>query len=165
MLNLEQKEKVFIEFIKEYEGLIFKASTIYTDNRQDQKDLFQEIVYQLWKSFDSFKNQAKISTWMYRVAMNTAITQLKRSKKSPTSESIEKVVFEQIETYDASFEENLKKVYEQINQLNTLEKGLMLLLLEGKSYHEISEVSGLSLSNVGTRINRIKNKLKTKLVK
>lgn len=77
---MKQKEKVFIELIKEYEGLIFKASTIYTNNKQDQKDLFQEIVYQLWKSFDSFKNQAKISTWMYRVAMNTAITQLKRSK-------------------------------------------------------------------------------------
>lgn len=162
---MKQKEKVFIELIKEYEGLIFKASTIYTNNKQDQKDLFQEIVYQLWKSFDSFKNQAKISTWMYRVAMNTAITQLKRSKKSPTSESFEKVVFEQMETYDAAFEENLKKVYEQINQLNTLEKGLMLLLLEGKSYQEISEVSGLSITNVGTRINRIKSKLKSKLVK
>ncbi|MDT0539706.1 sigma-70 family RNA polymerase sigma factor [Croceitalea sp. P059] len=162
---MKQKEKVFIELIKEYEGLIFKASTIYTNNKQDQKDLFQEIVYQLWKSFDSFKNQAKISTWMYRVAMNTAITQLKRSKKSPTSESFEKVVFEQMETYDAAFEENLKKVYEQINQLNTLEKGLMLLLLEGKSYQEISEVSGLSITNVGTRINRIKSKLKSKLLK
>ncbi|MDT0621520.1 RNA polymerase sigma factor [Croceitalea vernalis] len=162
---MKQKEKVFIELIKEYEGLIFKASTIYTNNKQDQKDLFQEIVYQLWKSFDSFKNQAKISTWMYRVAMNTAITQLKRSKKSPTSESFEKVVFEQMETYDAAFEENLKKVYEQINQLNTLEKGLMLLLLEGKSYQEISEVSGLSITNVGTRINRVKSKLKSKLVK
>lgn len=70
-----------------------------------------------------------------------------------------------METYDAAFEENLKKVYEQINQLNTLEKGLMLLLLEGKSYQEISEVSGLSITNVGTRINRIKSKLKSKLVK
>ena len=164
-MNLKQKEAVFVELIKEHEGLIFKASTIYTDNTQDQKDLFQEIVYQLWKSFDSFKNNSKISTWMYRVAMNTAITQLKKRKRSPIAEPIEKIVIEQIDTNDSSFEEKLRKVYQHINRLNVLEKGIMLLLLEGKNYEEIGEISGLTSTNVGTRINRIKKKLKSQIVK
>lgn len=164
-MNLKQKEVVFVKLIKEHEGLIFKASTIYTNNTQDQKDLFQEIVYQLWKSFDSFKNNSKISTWMYRVAMNTAITQLKKRKRSPIAEPIEKIVLKQIDTNDSSFEEKLRKVYQHINQLNVLEKGIMLLLLEGKNYEEIGEISGLTSTNVGTRINRIKKKLKSQIIK
>ncbi|MBT8188540.1 MAG: sigma-70 family RNA polymerase sigma factor [Croceitalea sp.] len=162
---MEQKETAFVALIKEHEGLLFKVSTIYTDHKMEQQDLFQEIVYQLWKSFDSFKNQSKISTWMYRVAMNTAIGQLKRKKRSPISESIEKVVLKQMESQDPVFEERLKLMYEHIGKLNVLEKGLILLLLEGKSYQEIAAISGLTTSNVGTRISRIKQKLKGQLNK
>ena len=75
------KAEEFAQIIKDNEGVIFKITTIYTNNGQDQKDLYQDIVYQLWKSFDSFKNEAKISTWMYRVALNTAIRQLQIQKK------------------------------------------------------------------------------------
>ncbi len=162
---MKKKETEFVSVIKQHEGLIFKACTIYTDNTQDQKDLFQEIVFQLWKSFDSFKNESKRSTWMYRVAMNTAITQLKKRKRSPPVEPIEKGVLEQFEHYDTTIEENLRKIYQHIHQLNVLEKGLMLLLLEGKNYQEISEISGLTPTNVGTRINRIKKKLKSQILK
>ncbi|NNL09318.1 MAG: sigma-70 family RNA polymerase sigma factor [Croceitalea sp.] len=162
---MEQKETAFVALIKEHEGLLFKVSTIYTDHKMEQQDLFQEIVYQLWKSFDSFKNQSKISTWMYRVAMNTAIGQLKRKKRSPISESIEKVVLKQMESQDPVIEERLKLMYEHIGKLNVLEKGLILLLLEGNSYQEIAVISGLTTSNVGTRISRIKQKLKGQLNK
>lgn len=159
------KEESFTRIIRENEGVIFKITTIYTQNVQDQKDLYQEIVYQLWKSFDSFRNESKISTWMYRVALNTAISQLNKSKKHSNSTGIDRLVLKQTENYDAEFENRLKIVYEHIHQLNILEKGLILLLLEGKKYDEISEITGLSVTNVGTRISRIKQKLKSRILK
>ena len=159
------KEESFTRIIKDNEGVIFKITTIYTDNGQDQKDLYQEIVYQLWKSFDSFRNESKISTWMYRIALNTAIGQLKKSKKHSNKTGIDQVVLQQTENYDTEFENRLKMVYEQIHQLNILEKGLILLLLEGKKYGEIAEITGLSETNVGTRISRIKQKLKSRILK
>ena len=159
------KEESFTRIIRENEGVIFKITTIYTQNGQDQKDLYQEIVYQLWKSFDSFRNESKISTWMYRIALNTAISQLKKSKKHSNTTGIDQVVLKQTENYDTAFENRLKMVYEHIHQLNILEKGLILLLLEGKKYEEIAEITGLSETNVGTRISRIKQKLKLRILK
>ena len=160
-----QKEEEFVRIIKEHEGVIFKITSLYTDNRDDQKDLYQDVVYQLWKSFDSFRSESKISTWMYRIALNTALTRLKKSKRMGNSVSMDTVVMQQTENYNPEFEEKLKLLYAHIKQLNVLEKGLMLLLLEGKKYEEISEITGLSPSNVATRISRIKHKLKTQIVK
>lgn len=160
-----QKEDRFIQIIKENEGVIFKITTLYTDNQDDQKDLYQDVVYQLWKSFDSFRAESKISTWMYRIALNTALTRLKKSKRMGNSVSMDKVVMQQTENYNPEFEEKLKLLYAHIKQLNVLEKGLMLLLLEGKKYEEIAEITGLTPSNVGTRISRIKQKLKKQIIK
>ncbi len=159
------KEEQFAQIIKDNEGVIFKITTVYTNNGQDQKDLYQDIVYQLWKSFDSFRNEAKISTWMYRVALNTAIGQLKKNKRKPHAVSMDQVVLQQTEYYDSEFEERLKILYCHIQNLNVLEKGLILLLLEGKKYEEIAEITGLTPTNVGTRISRIKQKLKSQIVK
>lgn len=155
------KEEEFSQMIRDHEGIIFKITTLYTHNRQDQNDLYQDIVYQLWKSFDSFRQESKRSTWMYRVAMNTAITHIKKDNRSGKSVSIDKVVIDEIETDNQALEERIKIMYNHINQLNVLEKGLILLLLEGKKYDEIAEITGLSSTNVGTRISRIKNKLKS----
>lgn len=159
------KENEFAQVIKENEGLIFKVTTIYTDNEQDQKDLFQDIVYQLWKSYDSFRNESKISTWMYRVGMNTAINQLKKRKRMPQSVPIDQLILKQTENYDDEFEQRLKMLYKHIHLLNVLEKGIMLLLLEGKKYEEIAEITGFTPSNIGTRISRIKQKLKSQILK
>ena len=158
------REVEFVRTIKENEGVIFKITTIYTDNREDQRDLYQDIVYQLWKSFDAFRGEAKFSTWMYRIALNTALSRIKKNKRKGHALPIEQVVLTQTELYDTVFEERIKILYEQIHQLNVLEKGLMLLLLEGKSYSEIAEITGLTPSNVGTRISRIKTKLKSKII-
>ena len=159
------KEYEFIQIIKKNEGVIFKITTIYTDNKEDQEDLYQEIVYQLWKSFDSFKGDSKISTWMYRVSLNTAITRLKKEKRKGNQIGIDKVILQQTDHYDIEFEERLKKLYAYVQDLNELDKGIMLLLLEGKRYEEIAIITGLSASNVGTRISRIKQKLKSKIIK
>ena len=158
------KEEEFVRVIKAHEAIIFKITTIYTNSKEDQKDLYQDVVFQLWKSFDSFRNEAKISTWMYRVALNTALTHINKAKRQPYPVSIDEVVVQQLESYDPSFEEKLKIMYAHIKELNILEKGLILLFLEGKKYEEISEITGLSTTNVGTRISRIKKKLKEKII-
>jgi RNA polymerase sigma-70 factor (ECF subfamily) len=100
---------------------------------------------------------------MYRVALNTAIRQLQKQKRRPVGIPIDQLVAREIESFDPEFEEQLKVLYRHIAQLNVLEKGLMLLLLEGKKYDEIAEISGLTPSNVGTRISRIKAKLKAQI--
>ncbi len=160
-----QKEQEFVRIIKQNEGVIFKITTLYTDTLDDQKDLYQEVVYQLWKSFDSFRSESKFSTWMYRIALNTALTRLKKSKRQGQSVSIDKVVMQQTNNYDTEFEEKLKVRYAHIKQLNVLERGLILLILEGKKYEEIAEITGQTATNVGTRISRIKQKLKTQITK
>ncbi len=155
----------FIKLIKEHEGVIFKITSVYTDNKFDQQDLYQDIVYQLWKYFDSFRSESKFSTWMYKVALNTALTQVKRAKKRGHAIAIDHIILPEVDTVDPLLEERLRLMYAQIRKLNALDKGLVLLLLEGKSYQEIAEIAGITLSNVGTRLSRIKQKLKSKMTK
>jgi len=162
---LTEKETAFVTLIQESEGIIYKIARTYTKTTDNRNDLYQEIVYQLWKSFPSFKGNSKISTWVYRVALNTAISQWRKEKKYGQKVNLDKLFLMQPEGYNPEFENRLKQLHEQINQLNEIEKGIMLLLLEGKKYDEIAEVTGFSASNVGTRISRIKNKLKQKIEK
>jgi RNA polymerase sigma-70 factor (ECF subfamily) len=138
---------------------------MYTDQKQDQKDLYQEIVYQLWKSYDTFAEKSKISTWMYRVAINTAIKQLNSKKRQPRTSSIEAIDLPGMDTTDGLMEERMKRLHKEIEKLNILEKGIILLALEGKKHEEIAEITGLSVTNVGTRMSRIKTKLKSELTK
>ena len=159
------RETEFIKLIQEHQGLLTKVASVYTNTIPDREDLFQEIVYQLWKCFDSFRGESKITTWMYRVGMNTAITHLKRSKRVTTTGLVSEGLVLSTTSDDAIYEERLALLHTYIQNLNQLEKGLMLLLLEGKSYSEIAEITGLSASNVGTRISRIKTKLKKNIVK
>ena len=160
-----QKQQEFVKLIKENEGVIFKVTLVYTFNEEDQKDLYQEIVYQLWKSFDSFRGDAKISTWMYRIALNTAITNLKKEKRKGNRVSIDANLLSKIDHIDTLIDDRIKILYSHIKQLNTIEKGIVLLYLEGKSYDEISSITGFTATNVGTRLNRIKNKLKSQIKK
>ncbi|GGD38990.1 RNA polymerase sigma factor [Muriicola marianensis] len=158
-------EKEFVRIIKEHQGLIYKVSALYTEQKHDRNDLYQEIVYQLWKSFDSYREEAKISTWMYRVALNTAITHLNRKKRRVSEVSVEVLPQIAAEHSQEILEERVKLLHREIENLNILEKGIILLLLEGRTYQEISEITGLTSTNVGTRISRIKEKLKAKMTK
>lgn len=159
------KEKKFVNAIKEHEGIIYKITSIYSNSEESQKDLYQEIVYQLWKSFDSFKGKSKFSTWMYRIALNTSIAHINKGKKKIRQVPMDFQLLTIAEEHDTLMAERLSTLYSHIKLLSALEKGLILLFLEGKSYEEIATITGFSKTNVGTRLGRIKNKLKSQINK
>jgi len=160
------KKESFITAIKNNEGIIYKIALLYTNNVHDKNDLVQEIIYQLWKSFNSFDGRSSLSTWMYRVAMNVAIYHFKSLKRKVlTVPLVGKNLNFQESSDNSNFEEKLNIFRKQIENLNLLEKGIVVLYLENKSYEEISQITGISESNVGTRLNRIKEKLKNQIIK
>ncbi len=159
------KKATFIAAIKNNEGLIFKVASIYTNSVEDRNDLVQEIIYQLWKSFESFNQQSSFSTWMYRVAMNVAIYQLKTSKRRIKTVPIEQVVIDIHDSDSSEWEEKWQIFRQQIDNLNVLDKAIVMLYFENKSYDDIAEIIGISVSNVGTKISRIKEKLKVQISK
>ena len=155
------KEEEFVRLIQDNQGLIYKITTIYSKEKEEREDLYQEIVYQTWKSFDYFKKASKPSTWLYRVGMNTAITHLNKSKKRVLAIPIEDVKVQFAESSELEKDEKIQELYAQIRKLNLLDRGIVFLYLEGKTHEEIAEISGISVSNVGTRMLRIKQKLKS----
>lgn len=157
-------DKEFIDILNSHRGLIYKVCNLYCSDREDRKDLFQEIVLQIWKSWGSFRHEAKLSTWMYRIALNTAITHFRKEKRSGYPVSITEIEIPDI--HDGSdLEESIKQLFAAIDHLDKVDKSIILLYLEEKSYEEISEITGFSKSNVGVRLNRIKTKLSTTLTK
>lgn len=160
---MDDKER-FIAAIKGSEGFIIKLASAYTNTTEDKNDLAGEIIYQLWKSFHTFSEGAKISTWIYRVALNTAIYQLKQSKKKVPTVPINEEIFSHADT-SMGDEDKWNTLKQQINRLNLLDRGIIMLYLEGKSYDEIADITGISKSNVGTRLQRIREKIKQQINK
>lgn len=157
---MDNKEE-FVKIIHDNEALIVKVTRIYCDTKEDREDLFQDIVYQLWKSFNSFRNEAKISTWIYRVALNTSITHLNKKKRRGSHLPLNEGLSNLMELSDTLAEERSELLFATIKKFNEVEKGILFLFLEGKSYAEISDITGFSVSNVGTRMGRLKQKLIT----
>jgi len=134
---------------------------IYCDDQDDRDDLFQEIVAQLWKSYTSFREESKFTTWMYRVALNTAITTFKKSKRRPDQNRLTYDNFQvKDENYDAETEEEIRNLNRAVAQLTGIEKSIVLLFLENKKYEEIAEITGITQNYVRVKMNRIKKKLK-----
>lgn len=158
-------EKEFIDIIKNNEGIIYKITMLYGDSKEDKEDLYQEIVFQTWKSFKNFKNQSKISTWLYKVALNTALTHIKKEKKKVNQIDFDSSLLQVMDIKDSHLEEQIQLLYKHIKQLNSVERGIILLFLENHSHKEIASITGFSTSNIGTRIGRIKEKLKTQMLK
>ncbi len=158
MSNPKEQEE-FIGLIEEYQDIIHKICNVYCNNKEEKKDLFQEVVYQLWRSYGSFENRSKFTTWMYRVALNVALAG-KRKPQPPTRE-LDQTSLKHLADEDKTTEteENIRLLYQAINQLNDFDKAVIMLYLERKPYEEIAEITGITTSNVGTRINRIKAKL------
>lgn len=158
-----QDETEFVALIKTHKGILFKVSNIYSDDYEDQKDLYQEIVFQLWKSFGSFRGESKISTWIYRIALNTSITHIRKKKKKGQQVAIDFELLNRADEQDTIIEEQMKILNAQIGKLSVVEKGLIILHLDGKNYEEIASITGFTATNVGTRLFRIKQKLKTQI--
>ena len=162
------KSNVEIEFvtqIEKHKNLIHKICRLYSNGDAENKDLFQEITIQLWKAYPKFRGDAKFSTWMYRVGINTAISLYRKSKSRIQSFSFDDVSYKipQTETYDDTQDQQLKSIYAALNHLNDIDKAVILLYLEDKSYKEISDTIGISEVNARVKMNRIKKKLKTQL--
>lgn len=155
-----KKKETFIKAIKDNERLILKIASVYTNNTDDKADLVQEIIYQLWKSFDTFQQQASLSTWLYRVALNVAIYQLKISKKRVETIPIDEQLLNHQDEDTSAIEQKWELFRQQIEALNLLDKAIIMLYLDNKSHEEIAEIVGISTSNVGTKMQRIKEKLR-----
>ena len=158
-----QDKKAFVAVIQANKGLIHKAASLYTNSVEDAEDLYQDIVYHLWKGFANFRGDAKISTWIYRIALNTAITYLKKEKRKPRLQPVTESLLNRSETTDTAATEAMEKLFTQLKALNAVEKGLIFLYLEGKSYEEIAGITGFTVSNVGTRLARIRQKLSNQI--
>ena len=159
-MQKREAEKQFGKHIKEHELLIYKICRIYAYTDADRQDLFQEIVIQLWNAFPKFKGDSKLSTWLYRVAINTAITGLR--KKKNFIESYEHAALPTNISDDSSvhLEERLHEMYKAIEQLNQIEKAIVMFYLEDKSYEEMEEILGISQGNLRVKMNRVKEKLR-----
>lgn len=151
-------EQLFLLTINEHQRILHKVCRMYTSNQDDHNDLFQEMILQLWKAFPSFRNEAKITTFMYRIALNTAISGI-RKKKIKTTE-LESISFQIKENIEENFNDELKLLYVSIEQLSDVEKSIVLLFLEDKPYDEIAEITGISANYVAVKMNRIKEKLR-----
>ena len=157
------KDQDFTRLIKENKGIIYKICNSYCADKNDRDDLAQEIIYNLWKSFNSFNSEFKFSTWMYRIAMNVAISFYRQEKKIKNHDTISEglTVFEEKSEDKAEVENNLTQLQHFINELKEIDKAIILLYLDDKSHREISEITGFTETNVATKINRIKDKLRT----
>lgn len=154
----------FVNLLEENQNILHKICRLYAEDLEAHKDLFQEMVIQLWHSYPKFKGESKFSTWAYRVALNTAIS-LYRTKKRRIStvelnNSLQNIHYEE---YDHVQEEQLRFLYNAVRQLNDIEKALVYMYLEDKDYQEIAETLGISEVNARVKMNRIKTKLKNKL--
>jgi RNA polymerase sigma factor (sigma-70 family) len=150
----------FIELIENNKKMIYKVSHMYCDSTIDKKDLFQDIISNLWISYPSFQNKSKISTWIYRVSLNTAITWFRDYTRQSKSIEYTNLIPNLADETDSTVDELYDQLYSAINSLGKIDKAIILLLLDEYSYEEIAEIIGISKTNVATKISRIKLRLR-----
>lgn len=154
-------ETSFVQQLQENQNLIHKICRLYTKSEDAHKDLFQEITIQLWKAYPKFRGDSKFTTWAYRVGLNTAITLYRKKTRTINTIEFDNTLHKiNQEEYDYQEEENIKLLYQGVQQLNDIEKALVFMYLEDKDYSEISETLGISEVNARVKMNRIKGKLK-----
>jgi RNA polymerase sigma-70 factor (ECF subfamily) len=157
---LKEKEQEFLNRIEKHKGILYKVSKMYMDNHDDQQDLFQEIVCQLWKSYDSFRNESQFSTWMYRVAVNTAIVFLRKEKRKVDKYEIASENIKEDEGDSHIKESQIDHFYKAVQKLEKIDKAIIFYQLEGFSHKEIGDNLGISEGNARVKLNRAKEKLK-----
>ncbi|MGF1560021.1 MAG: RNA polymerase sigma factor [Flavobacteriaceae bacterium] len=158
----KELEHQFVTELESNQNIVHKVCTLYTNDQDSHKDLFQEITIQLWKAYPKFRGDAKFSTWMYRIALNTAITLYRKTKNRVLTQDYESVIFKiKADEYDETEEQQLKLMYKAVKELGDVDKALVFLYLEDKNYTEIAETMGISEVNARVKMNRIKTKLRT----
>lgn len=155
------QQKEFTELIKNNQGLIIKVARLYTNSPEEEQDLFQEIVLQLWRSYGSFRGNSKISTWMYRIALNTAITLYRKKGRSPQTDALQdKHYFRPQNEESAEKNQQIDTLYTVIKLLPKVERAVVTMYLDDLSYREIAENLGISEVNARVKMNRLKKTLK-----
>jgi RNA polymerase sigma-70 factor, ECF subfamily len=153
---MDEQKQIFIELIEQNKSLIYKICYMYASDKDTPDDLFQEILINMWKGFPEFRGESKIQTWIYRIALNTCVTFLRKSGKRIKTTTIS----EDIQVFaDESDYSKITELYTMINKLNALDKAVILLYLDERPYEEIAQIVGITKNNVGVRISRIKEKL------
>ena len=163
-MSLQQDDTVFLSVIENNKGIIYKVANAYCKDDEDRKDLIQEIISQLWQSFSRYNDQYKFSTWMYRVALNVAISFYRNTKiRTERTQSLNEGIISIVDDSESiELEGNLSLLRQFINELKALDRALVILYLEDKNYKEMADILGISETNVATKISRIKDKLKQK---
>lgn len=157
----DQTQEQFLELIQENIGIIHKVCHMYCHSAQDRQDLFQEISAQLWKAFPKFRNEARISTWMYRISLNTAISDFRKQRRRISI--VSGLPDNSTDIHEYSYreqQERLAMLQQAVNHLSDIEKAIVILYLEEKNYQEMEEVLGISQSTLRVKMNRIKEKLR-----
>lgn len=143
-----------------FSGIIIKLCRAYTNSQEDFEDYYQEVCLQIWRSKDNFREESQWSTWVYRIALNVCLTLLKKKKNNVQHFVSDSVMDEETENNCAFSDESLNLLYEAIRKLSEIDRAIIMLYLEEKSYIEIADIIGTNPNNIGVRVNRIKEKLK-----
>ncbi|MDR1644550.1 MAG: RNA polymerase sigma factor [Tannerellaceae bacterium] len=159
---MKSKQKEFLNILSAYQGIIHKVNQIYFKSKADKEDNFQEVVYQLWRSFQSLQNKEKPASWFYAVAINTSISKIRKDSRLEYIDSVPDI--ELVNPYEQQEQnENYQRLLSALYKLNEVDKSIMLLYMEDYSYEEIAEIVGMSSSNVGVKIHRLKSQLQKQL--
>lgn len=148
----------FLDELDKHQGVLHKICFVYSGNHLEKGDLYQEIILRLWKSYPSFRHESSFSTWMYRVALNTALSLTKKPQLFVRRDELPDYPVDVEHSWDKS--EEIRTLYKAISQLNKVEKAIILLWLEDKPYEEIADAMGMTVKNISVRLVRIKEKLK-----
>ncbi len=157
---MNSRETEFSQLIKDNQGLIIKVSRLYTNSLEDEEDLFQEIVLQLWRSYDTFKGDSKISTWMYRVALNTAITLFRKKSRMPQTDELRDFHYSAFHETDDEKQMKISLLYKVIKMLPKVERAIVMMYLDDLPYRDIAENLGITEVNARVKMNRLKKTLK-----
>jgi len=151
----------FISLLESNIGIILKISKAYTNTAQDREDLMNDMAYEMWKAFPNFKGKSKVSTWVYRVALNTAINFYRKARKNREFIQSAIEIYHAERSNESEEDPQIEILYECISELDEFSKAIVLLYMDGYKHEEIAEITGISRTNVGTRISRIKEELRS----
>lgn len=161
---MKSNQKEFLKMLSAYQGIIHKVNQLYFKSKADKEDNFQEVVYHLWRSFPALQNKEKPASWIYAVAINTSISKIRKDTRLEFCDSVPDV---EVVNPDEQQErnENYQRLINALYELNDIDKSIILLYMEDYSYEEIAGIVGMSSSNIGVRIHRIKSQLQKLLIK